>query len=512
MRSASSRRLHAPYGYHSRPPRECLFSLRLLRLLPPSKKKGGIVALVWLLLLGLLAAASFLNGRNDRRDNNGTIWWENSILKLDPKQIGAGGTARAGGAAASLFLNDRTIQLSSGIERLWLPLPSGGAQRQPPPAKVLLTNYGWNHPNQTIGLQYVRSARQRELLQGVVDHPWFVPGGWEDVVSGSAQADRNVRYYIFLDVETCFEMRYPKYHGRGMVDVADREGNRTVKHKKEAECYRIRSCSYVPRALDAISHFFAFDDRRGKKEPFATLVLLTCRGDGVPAGFRKKFAGSSLAVASVSSTREELVDEIDQGLPPPAIKPIALTPTQERDIETCDAENDDKRPFLLTFSGAGRGESSRQALMALNNNKDIYTVPRKVLDDAEEQQESGDKAVSYEDLLVKAKFSAAPRGTNLFSYRFTEVLSAGSIPVVHADGWVLPFRKELVHWEERECAVIIPESKANETERILRSISRGDRCRMRKRCYEVYKKYMVDGTAVIRGVIEGLELVARGSS
>jgi Exostosin family len=52
--------------------------------------------------------------------------------------------------------------------------------------------------------------------------------------------------------------------------------------------------------------------------------------------------------------------------------------------------------------------------------------------------------LTYTDLLKQSKFAAVPRGDNLYSYRFTEVLAAGAIPVLFANpDWVLPFRTEL---------------------------------------------------------------------
>jgi hypothetical protein len=49
----------------------------------------------------------------------------------------------------------------------------------------------------------------------------------------------------------------------------------------------------------------------------------------------------------------------------------------------------------------------------------------------------------YTDLLKQSKFDAVKRGDNLYSYRFTEVLAAGAIPVLFANqDWVLPFRTD----------------------------------------------------------------------
>jgi hypothetical protein len=116
------------------------------------------------------------------------------------------------------------------------------------------------------------------------------------------------------------------------------------------------------------------------------------------------------------------------------------------------------------------------------------------------------RTYSFGDLLAGSKFAACPRGDNRFSYRFTEILSAGAIPVVHSDGWVLPFREELVDW--KECALHIPEKNINVTVEIISQIDDKKRCQMRKRCYEVYQKYMRTTEGTITGIVEGLELAS----
>jgi hypothetical protein len=110
--------------------------------------------------------------------------------------------------------------------------------------------------------------------------------------------------------------------------------------------------------------------------------------------------------------------------------------------------------------------------------------------------------LAYEELLQKSQFAAAPRGTNLFSYRFSEILASGSIPVVHSDGWALPFSDRVVDWTE--CALVIPEAQVPETVSILRGIRPDQRCRMRQACYRIYRRYFETPEGTVRGVLEGL--------
>jgi Exostosin family len=116
------------------------------------------------------------------------------------------------------------------------------------------------------------------------------------------------------------------------------------------------------------------------------------------------------------------------------------------------------------------------------------------------------RGIGHSNFIVEFDliFSLFVTGDNLFSYRFTEIISCGSIPVVYADDWLLPFGKDLIDWTE--AAVVIPEAETLDTVNILSKISVEKRCRMRQKVYEVYRKYMQTGRGVIQGIIENFEL------
>jgi hypothetical protein len=82
-----------------------------------------------------------------------------------------------------------------------------------------------------------------------------------------------------------------------------------------------------------------------------------------------------------------------------------------------------------------------------------------------------------------------------------EVLSCGAIPVIYADGWVVPFRLD---WKE-EAAVVIPEINTSQSVEILSQISKEKRCRMRRRGLELYEAYLKDAKGTVQGIIDRLE-------
>lgn len=107
---------------------------------------------------------------------------------------------------------------------------------------------------------------------------------------------------------------------------------------------------------------------------------------------------------------------------------------------------------------------------------------------------------NYREIMQQSVFAGAPRGDNLFSYRFSEILSAGTVPVVYSDGWLPPFNKNIIDW--KKCAVFIPESDYNKTRNILLEISEEDRCLMQKCALHVWDKYASSRVGWVRGLVE----------
>jgi len=250
---------------------------------------------------------------------------------------------------------------------------------------------------------------------------------------------------------------------------------------------------------------------RSGKNNHSMVVELNCRESG-PSEWRiekRNVTNVPLAIASLSTNVRDMKDPIDQGLPPPCVSGVNLTEQQVRDISTCAAESDANRPFLLTYIGNYRSNgpdafNPRAGLQQFHDNNKTFIL-RYFLD---EFKESAIGNLSYSAILSKSLFSAAPRGDNKYSYRFSEVLSAGAIPVVFADDWLWPFRPELVDWSQ--CAVILRENSPHETMNVIKSITVEERCQMRQKCYEIYKKYIEDDRGTMAGLIKGLERVAQG--
>jgi hypothetical protein len=101
-----------------------------------------------------------------------------------------------------------------------------------------------------------------------------------------------------------------------------------------------------------------------------------------------------------------------------------------------------------------------------------------------------DDAIDYDytDLLANSAYTLVPRGDCEFSYRFTEAVCSGSVPVLVSDGWVVPFSRSLVPFEEYGVRVIEEDSAALLS--TLRGITEGQRTAMQQKAQEVCQKYV----------------------
>lgn len=327
-------------------------------------------------------------------------------------------------------------------------------------------------------------------------------------MAGTRQVDPTITYFTFLDVETCFESNYPNYR-KNYIGNCDTSGNRWRGRKGFAACYEFEKCWYIPDQLETSPLFGATAGKHNNK-----LVVFECRGNGQKLPFRNEFVTSEqLALVTMSSHSTQMQLSVDQGLPPPANKPAVLTAPEMHEIQTCASEA--KRPYLLTFSGDYKRDDIRKELAKLDTTTKSQSSRGRtattnsshlvlVTDSAHLRQHT---KYSYEQLMVQSKFVAAPRGDNPFSYRFTEALSAGAIPVLLSDEWVLPFRRELVHWDD--CVITIPEKEVAYAATILAAMDDETRCQRRRYCYHIYQSYMQTAQGTIRGIVEGLQAISK---
>jgi hypothetical protein len=207
-------------------------------------------------------------------------------------------------------------------------------------------------------------------------------------------------------------------------------------------------------------------------------------------------------LASLSANSEYTSKEWDQGLAFPRYRSYDLSTSQRRDIMTCQ-----RRPLLLYFSGHLLSRP-RRLLQTLHNGKDILIgTPRDMIQYASMWRNDTDtpnESDSYFALALASSFCAIPRGqAALGSSRLLEMMSAGCIPVLLADDWVLPSRLA-IPWND--IAIHVPEREVLHTvSTFLRNISEAQQCTMRMRMIQVYDDYLSTERAIVKGLVDGLQ-------
>lgn len=417
------------------------------------------------------------------------------------------------------LINDVSLPWNSTVDRLWLDNTTY-TSKNPPSTMILMTSYGWNDPNQTKGLLYARTIREREMYTGLVNHPLFHPTAWDDMENKVMDIHNNTNYYVFLDRMSCTETNYPIYGG-GMRQNKDYEFGRTP-DKKSWEGFV--TCSANNLGLETTRLFQAVKEKdKNHLNINATLMLFNCRGwaDCKQDG---KNADPPTSIAYLSGSLQEVNEDFDQGLIPPPGKRIILTLEEEESIQSCKAETE--REFNVVYIGnfrSGRNSAFHERHGGARHSylKHHNTTQKVIIQKGSSKKSSlwerhtskgKNETLSYTDMMRSTKFALVPRGDNKFSYRFTEALSAGAIPVYHGDNYMLPFRPELFSWEK--CAILLPEKDAGDVgmEHMQLLLTQPDKmCSTRKYCYfEIYKKYIETDVGIIDGLVKGLDLVAQG--
>jgi hypothetical protein len=92
----------------------------------------------------------------------------------------------------------------------------------------------------------------------------------------------------------------------------------------------------------------------------------------------------------------------------------------------------------------------------------------------------------YKDLMTSTDFGLVIRGDNMYSYRFLEVLSAGAIPVVFADKWVLPFFEVI---DYKAFAIVLGEHDWEKALPTIRAVPQHRVCEMRTEALRVWREH-----------------------
>mmetsp|Transcript_16314 Transcript_16314/g.24020 ORF Transcript_16314/g.24020 Transcript_16314/m.24020 type:complete len:475 (+) Transcript_16314:85-1509(+) len=375
---------------------------------------------------------------------------------------------------------------------------------------ITFTRFGWFHPNSEKALSFGRTQTSKHLMEAILQHERYNRSAWDDL---DRKPDASRPIIAFLDIETCGEINWPNFGGDFNLSSDKSNGRARVDYKK---LYGV--CKTVREALDSPAI---------KASPHSRLVILNCaypvshedKDEWFPKCANKDrdpLIYEKLVIAHLSKHQENIHPTNDFGIPPLPARPVDLNSTELKAIENCDVRS---RKYFFSFEGRARiyFPEFRQYFEKLHGTEGVHAVfgnehyKRSNQSNSQGQKvltalsESSQKYDPYYNLLRQSIFTGTPRGDKLFSYRFSEVLSAGSIPVVYADNYVLPYTKDVVHWDGNSVAVIIPQKHVNQTMDILKNFTDRQICSMQQNALQFYNDYVKDSVGRLRGIMQVLD-------
>ena len=172
----------------------------------------------------------------------------------------------------------------------------------------------------------------------------------------------------------------------------------------------------------------------------------------------------------------------------------------------------DQRKYMAVFKGGRPGTFAqvRTKLLDLDSETRGYvvatycclpswcrTLPHRRHSYSCEIEASYADSFNFTDLILDSRFGFVPRGMGVHSYRLSEIMAAGAIPIILADGFVKPFDiNKMMDWNA--FSFTIPEKKVSTIPGLLSSLPMDKILKMQAKVIEVFEEYFDSREHVIK--------------
>ncbi len=351
---------------------------------------------------------------------------------------------------------------------------------------LIFTDFGWFHPNPNVAISTGWYKSSAVYVNAVQLHPQYYLTAWAVL---SRNPDPNHPIVAFIDVKTCGKTCWPVMCS--YETSIDLENNRSALPGYLHD----GMCNLIKLALE--SPAMAAPDSR--------LVVLSCFPDHPTClTTNRTIMNNKLAVVYQTAYKTEGGAANNMRIPPLPIKLVVLNATEREDIANCQIGNG-TQPYLFSFKGHPRFAEFSDYFGPLHGMQGIYAnfgVDHYEFNVTEVplEKQRGDH---YMNLLESSHFAGSPCSDNLYSYHFSEILSAGAIPVVYADGWILPYTSDIMDWNYM--VVLLQQGEVNWTLDIITSYSDDWICKMHSKVVQFYDEYVGDSHTRLHGILKVLE-------
>jgi len=163
-------------------------------------------------------------------------------------------------------------------------------------------------------------------------------------------------------------------------------------------------------------------------------------------------------------------------------------------VKACPAAEKD---LLYSFMGSSNNNPTRKRIVQMKAPADVLIKDRRVFFYNINKQQRNRYRAEYRDALSRSRFALCPMGATPITFRLSEAIWAGAIPVVIAHQLMLP---PGIDW--KKCLIHLTPKEATNIDKILRAIPQEKEEAMRIACIELMHTLEEDPAYFVRAYFD----------